>query len=106
MGYFNPAQINPGFKFLSKMDVNGNEMHNLYRYLKRYSPLFMPKYGRAYQIKEHYTKFLCDRYGQVKYYYTPAVEYAVIEADIKKLMEEQFYPKKYEDLLNPLDVFI
>ena len=75
------------------MDFNGNEMHNLYRFLKRNSPLFVPAYGRAIRINEYYTKvciitfynlitpmqFLCDRYGRVKHFYDPNVEIAVIE---------------------------
>ena len=38
------------------MDVNGNEMHNLYRFLKRNSPLFIPKYGRSTRIYENNSK--------------------------------------------------
>jgi glutathione peroxidase-family protein len=70
--------------------VNGQEMANLYKFLKRGSPLFLPSYGRANRIKEHYSKFLTDRYGQVKHYYSPDVEMAVVEADIRNLIEEEF----------------
>ena len=38
------------------MDINGNEMDNLYKFLKRNSALFSPKFGRAYRIKESYAK--------------------------------------------------
>ena len=86
------------------MDVNGNEMHALYRFLKRNSILFVPRYGRSQRIYEHYSKvekvrclnilqFLCDRYGKVKKYYDPNVEVAIIEADIKALVEEEFDEK-------------
>jgi|LauGreDrversion4_2_1035121.scaffolds.fasta_scaffold1039295_1 glutathione peroxidase len=88
------------------MDVNGSEMHNLYRFLKRNSPLFVHRYGKSRRINEYYTKFLCNRYGEVKHYYTPHVEYAIIEADIKRLLEEKYYEKKYKELLDPPDVFI
>jgi len=46
---------------------------------------------------------LCNRYGEVKHFYHPAVEYAVIEADIKKLLEEKFLEERYNRLLNPPD---
>ena len=38
------------------MDLNGNESHNLYKFLKRNSAMFMPKYGKANKIQEHHTK--------------------------------------------------
>lgn len=105
-GYITPESINANLRFVSKLDVNGKEMHNLYRYLKRNSPLFIHRYGRSRKIDDHYSKFLCDRYGEVKHYYAPQVEYAVIEADIKRLLEEKFYEPKYRSLLDPPDVFI
>ena len=62
----------PSIKFLEKVDVNGNEMCDLYRFLKRGTPqLFVPRYGMASRIYDHHTKFLCNRYGEVKKYYTP-----------------------------------
>ena len=82
-------------RFLAKMDVNGREMHNLYRFVKRQSSLFMPKIGRSRRIDDYYSKFLCNRYGEVKHYYPPQTEYAIIEADIKRLLEEKFYAEKY-----------
>jgi glutathione peroxidase-family protein len=68
------------------VDVNGKEMSNLFKFLKRNSPLFIYKAGRAVPIKEHYTKFLLDRYGVVKHYYPSQTEMAKIEADIKTLI--------------------
>ena len=85
------------------MDLNGNESHMLYKFLKRFSPLFLPKYGKSNRIKEHYSKFLCDRYGVVKHYYSPNVEYAVIEADIKQLLQDSFNEHRFQKLLNPPD---
>jgi glutathione peroxidase-family protein len=91
---------------VSKLDVNGKEMHNLYRFLKRNSSLFVHRYGRSRRITEHYSKFLCNRYGEVKHYYAPQTEFAVIEADLKRLLEEKFYEQRYKQLLDPPDVFI
>ena len=55
----------------------------------------------ATHIREHNSKFLTNRYGEVKYYYAPQVESAVIEADIKKLLAEDFDEAKFDRLLNP-----
>ena len=52
------------------MDVNGNEMHDLFKFMKRHTPLFIPRYGMATRIYDYNTKFLCNRYGEVKNYYT------------------------------------
>lgn len=38
------------------MDINGKEMDNLYKFLKRNSILFSPKFGRAQRIKESNAK--------------------------------------------------
>lgn len=81
-------------------------MHNLYKFLKRFSPLFIHKLGRARRIDDYYDKFITNRFGEVKHFYGPKTEYAIIEQDIKKLLEEAFYEKKYKELLDPPDVFI
>ena len=88
-------------RFLEKVDVNGLAMHDLYRVLKRQSDLFVHRYGMASNIREHNSKFLTNRYGEVKYFYAPQVVTAVIEADIRKLLAEDFNEAKFDRLLNP-----
>ena len=81
----------PNLRFLEKVDVNGKEMHELWRFLKRQSPIhFIPRYGMASRIHEPRTKFLLDRYGQVKHHYGPTVELALIEQDVKALLSEEW----------------
>jgi len=55
----------------------------------------------AMHIKEHNSKFLTNKYGEVKHYYSSQVEIAVIEADIKRLLLEEYYETKFQRLLNP-----
>ena len=86
-----------------QIDINGLEMHDLYRVLKRQSDLFNKRYGMALKIKEHNSKFLTNKYGEVKHYYAPQVEMAVIEADIKKLLLEEYSDTKFEKFINPSD---
>ncbi|CDW77892.1 glutathione peroxidase [Stylonychia lemnae] len=102
-GYFNPALTNSNLKFLQKFDVNGNEADNLFKFLRRNCSLFTPKIGKAIRVKENYSKLLCNRYGEVKKYYSPSIEFAVIEADVRKLLEEEFLEERYNKLLNPPD---
>ena len=65
-------------------------MAPLYMFLKRNSTLFNASMARSLHIKENYSKFLLDRYGLVQYYYTGNTEFAVIEADIKRLLQDDF----------------
>jgi glutathione peroxidase-family protein len=88
------------------LDANGLEMSNLYRFLKRNSSYFHKTLGKARRIKEHNNKFLCNRYGEVKYHYGPHTDYAVIENDIKKLLFEKFKEETYKELLDPKDKFL
>ena len=87
--------------WLLQTDVNGMAMHDLYRVLKRQSVLFINRYGMAMHVKEHNSKFLTNKYGEVKHFYAPAVEMAVIEADIKQLILQDFDEARYNKLLNP-----
>ena len=71
-------------------------MCHLYKFLKRQSPdLFNSQFGMAARINEHYTKFLCNKYGEVRHMYLPQTEWPVIEADIKRLLQEEFDQRKF-----------
>ena len=70
-------------------------MDDLYKFMKRHSPLFLPAVGKAAHIKQHYSKFLCNKYGEVKHYYEPTIESAIIEADIRKLLDEEFVEETF-----------
>jgi glutathione peroxidase-family protein len=81
-------------------------MHDLYKFLKRNSTeLFIPRYGMALHLYDYHTKFLCNKYGEVKKYYRSSDEIAKIEADVKELIKEEFAEKKYRDLIEPVDMF-
>ena len=83
------------------MDINGREMGSLYRFLKRQSPLFVPKKGRCERIKEPYCKFLCDRYGRVTQFYTSDSTIDKMIGDVEEQLNEKFEEKTYQDLLDP-----
>ena len=46
-------------------------------------------------------QFVTNKYGEVKHYYSPLVESSVIEADIKRLLQEDFDEQAFSKLLNP-----
>lgn len=70
------------FDMFSKIDVNGDNTHPLYIYLKDNSEGFMG----IDAIKWNFTKFLVDRNGKVIQRYAPSVKPSEIEADIRKLL--------------------
>ena len=88
------------------MDVNGKEMHDLFKFMKRHTPFFVPRYAMATRIYDYNTKFLCNRYGEVQHYYTGSTELAVIESDIAKLIKEDYVLEKYRSLIEPPDMFL
>jgi len=70
------------FDMFSKIDVNGENTHPLYIYLKNNSSGFMG----IDTIKWNFTKFLVDKNGKVVQRYAPSTTPIQIEDDIKKLL--------------------
>jgi glutathione peroxidase len=77
------CQLNFGLTFpvFSKIDVNGNNAHPLYQYLRSEK---RGVFGN--NIKWNFTKFLVDKEGNVIKRYAPTVKPMKIEKDIKKVM--------------------
>ena len=82
-------------------------MHLLYKFAKRNSPsLFVPKYGMASHIYDFNSKFLFNKYGEVKHFYNADTEIAKIEVDIRELIKEEFKENAFRKLIEPVDMFI
>ena len=77
------CQINYGvtFPITTKVDVNGENAHPLFTFLKK-----QKKGVLSDNIKWNFTKFLIDREGQVVERYAPTTVPSKIEGDIKKLL--------------------
>ncbi|MDF2869122.1 MAG: glutathione peroxidase [Anaerocolumna sp.] len=99
------CQLNFGTTFprFSKIDVNGDNTHPLYSWLKNEAPTDkgndtskafeerVSKYTpdlKAADIRWNFGKFLIDKEGMVFNRYSPAVSPEEIEADIKQLLSE------------------
>ena len=76
--------LNFGVKFpmFSKIKVNGNDAHPLYKYLKKEQTGFLG----TESIKWNFTKFLVDKEGTVVDRYGSATKPSEIDEDIKKLL--------------------
>lgn len=71
------------FDMFSKIDVNGNNTHPLYKFLKSSSSGIMG----TDMIKWNFTKFLVDKNGKVLKRYSPSTTPAEIEKDIIKALQ-------------------
>ncbi len=70
------------FSMFAKVDVNGDDAHPLYRFLKEARPGLLGTGG----IKWNFTKFLVDRYGEVVERFSPATKPAELAAAIERLL--------------------
>ncbi len=77
------CQLNYGvdFPLFSKIEVNGNDAHPLYKFLKSEKGGLL---GDG--IKWNFTKFLVDKKGNVIERYAPTTPPASIEPEIEKLL--------------------
>jgi glutathione peroxidase len=77
------CQINYGvtFKMFEKINVNGENAHPLYKYLKSQANSILGK-----EIKWNFTKFLIDANGSVIKRYAPTTAPLKMKNDIEKLL--------------------
>ena len=82
IGAFCEKNYGVSFPLFSKIEVNGDDAHPLYRHLKSEAPGLMGSKA----IKWNFTKFLVDRDGRVVGRYGPRDKPEAIAADIEALL--------------------
>lgn len=77
------CEVNYGVSFpmFEKIDVNGDQAHPLYKFLKSRKGGFLGS-----KIKWNFTKFLIDKEGNVVERFAPTTKPSSIEKDIKKYL--------------------
>lgn len=70
------------FPLFSKIEVNGENAHPLYKYLKTQ----LPGKGKDAAIEWNFAKFLIDKKGNPVFRYHPKVKPEELTADIEKLL--------------------
>ncbi len=70
------------FPMFAKIEVNGDDAHPLYQYLKKAAPGLLGSEA----IKWNFTKFLVNREGEVIERYAPATPPKSIAGDLEKLL--------------------
>jgi glutathione peroxidase len=78
---FCTLNFNTTFPRFAKIDVNGNDEAELYKYLKSQKKSLFGK-----DIKWNFTKFLVDKHGNVVSRYSPNTAPDKIRKDIEKLL--------------------
>ena len=70
------VQVRKGAKFtlFSKVQVNGEATHPVFKYLRLNSELYNPRTKMSKNIPWNFAKFLVDSSGHVRHYYAPNVE--------------------------------
>lgn len=82
IGAFCEKNYGVTFPMFSKIDVNGDDAHPLFRFLKGEAPGVLGTEA----IKWNFTKFLVDRDGAVVKRYAPATKPEDLKGDIEKLL--------------------
>ena len=84
IGTFCERNYGVSFAMFEKIEVNGDNAHPLYRYLKAEHPGLLGLEG----IKWNFTKFLVDRKGRVIKRYAPTTKPEAIADDIEALLAQ------------------
>ncbi len=79
---FCDLNFNISFELFSKIEVNGDNTHPLYKHLKQQAPGILGSKG----IKWNFTKFLINRNGEVVNRYSPTTKPEQLTSDIKALL--------------------
>ena len=82
IGAFCEKNYGVTFPMFAKIDVNGDDAHPLFRFLKGEAPGVLGTEG----IKWNFTKFLVNKEGAVVKRYAPATKPEELKGDIEKLL--------------------
>ena len=62
------------FPLFSKIEVNGEDCHEVYKFLRTNSSLYDSSTKQVKQIPWNFTKFIVDKKGKVQGFYPPDLE--------------------------------
>jgi glutathione peroxidase len=82
IGEFCETHFDVTFPMFAKVEVNGENAHPLYQWMKRSAPGLLG----SERIKWNFTKFLIDRRGLVRTRYAPLTKPEDLVPDIEKLL--------------------
>ena len=72
---------------MQKTNVNGEDCHDVYKYLRCNSELYDAAKGQAKEIPWNFAKFLIDADGKVLKYYGPKTDPNAIKPDFENICQ-------------------
>ena len=72
----------------SKIEINGDNCHPLYKFLRRNSSLHDQKTGKTQEIPWNFAKFLVDSNGNVVQFYPSDVEPKSFRTKIEEILNK------------------
>lgn len=83
---FAQEKYGASFQLFSKIDVNGTYTHEVYKFLRRNSPLWDNNKQTMQNIPWNFAKFLVDENGEVVEYYNPKQNPEVCVPKIEEML--------------------
>ncbi|KRX09772.1 Thioredoxin-like fold [Pseudocohnilembus persalinus] len=82
------ANVQIKYPFFQKIEVNGPNTHEVYKFMKINSSLYDQKTKKTKNILWNFGKFLIDKNGKVVSYHIPTVSPLELEDEIVKLLKQ------------------
>ena len=76
------------FPLFAKIDVNGKDSCEVYKYLRQNSELYDSAKKEAKEIPWNFAKFIVDRNGKVISYHNPKVDPESLVKNIEELLRQ------------------
>ena len=74
------------FPMFSKIEVNGVNTHEVYKYLRSNSELYDKKKKEVKEVPWNFAKFIVDEHGHVVSYHNPKVEVITMIDEIERML--------------------
>lgn len=85
-GKLNDVTSDEGVLLMEKAEVNGDNAHPVFEYLRYNSSLYNESTNKSSPIPWNFGKFLVDPKGGVFKYYSPQAKIAEVREDLQKLL--------------------
>lgn len=86
---FVKSHFNANFPIMEKVEVNGENTHPVFVYLRNNSSLYDPTTKTSKVIPWNFAKFFLDSNGKVIQFFSPTVKAEEVTAYIEKMVSEK-----------------
>ena len=73
----------------SKIEVNGPNTHEVYKYLRKNSPLYDSSSQLTSEVPWNFTKFVVNKKGNVVSYFDPRSDWEDVTATVQRFLNEK-----------------